>query len=169
MKKKHKFNTENAQSRRLKRRKTPNYRVINKYSKSTQQYWKERHRRKQVLQLYQEGKSTREIAKALGICSRTVTRDMKKLNSYLKGQINRKRHLLDQERRRELESLSAISLMERSKTLSCLLFHTKKLGQKEEFEQHNITIVLDMDNLTVDGFPNSLQRADRALSKHRIT
>jgi len=117
------------------------------------QYQKERQRRRKALELVSQGLTLSQIAKEIGVSVKTVQRDLSKLERYVKGQVNRRRHLLDQERRRELESLSATSFLERSKMLSRLLFHTRKLSQKEEYEQHNKTIFLDMDNLSVDGFP----------------
>lgn len=148
------FITENTQKRHLKRRNTPSYRVIHTYSKSTKQSQRERKRRSQVLKLSQEGKGTREIALALGVTSRTILRDMAKLHRYLIGQINKKYYLLDQQRKQDLETaLSKVPLEERFKRLTSLMCWTRKLSKKEEYEQHNFNILINMDDLT-NGFPS---------------
>jgi DNA-binding CsgD family transcriptional regulator len=149
------FGTENAQKRHLKRRNAPSYRVICSYSKGTRQYWRERTRRQQVLKLTQEGKNTREIAEALGVSSRTVLRDMLKLHSYVIGEINRKRHLLDQQRQQEFAAaVATLSIEERFKLLTNLLCWTRKLSKKEEYDQHNMVFFVDMDHLTPAGLPS---------------
>jgi DNA-binding CsgD family transcriptional regulator len=147
----HSFSRENTKTRPIKRRKTPSYRRINIYSKSPLQYQKERQRRRKALELVSQGLTLSQIAKELGVGVKTVQRDLSKLERYVKGQVNQRRYLLDQERQRELKSLSTISLLERLKMLSRLLFRTRKLSKKEEYEQHNITIVFDMNDLTADG------------------
>ena len=113
----------------------------------------------EALELAGQGLTLSQIAKEIGVSIKTVQRDLSKLERYVKGQINRRRYLLDQEHRRELESLSATSFLERSKMLSRLLFHTRKLGRKEEYKQHNKTIFLDLDNLSVDGFPRLVTKS----------
>jgi DNA-binding CsgD family transcriptional regulator len=150
------FDRESAQLRQLKRNRTPDYRRIHVYSKSSKQYWKERGRRKQILELLNEGLSFGEIAKRLGVNQKTVHRDMQKLERYVKGQISRKAYLLEQEQRKQLEESSGLSLAERYKALSNLMFRARKLSKKEEYERHNKTIVIDLDNLTPDGYPRVL-------------
>lgn len=56
---------------------------MRKYSKSREQYKRERGRRKKVLELSQEGCTQQEIAKKLHISRRTVARDFKKLHNYI--------------------------------------------------------------------------------------
>jgi len=153
----HHFDTESAQTRQLKRKRAPNYRRIRVYSKSSKQYWKERNRRKQVLELFNEGLSFGQIAERLDVNRRTVRRDIQKLERYMKGQINRETYLLQQEQRKQLEeSVSGLSLEERFKALTNLMFRARKLSKKEEYERHNKTIVIDLDNLTPDGYPRVL-------------
>lgn len=150
------FDRESTQPRQLKRKRTPDYRRIHVYSKSSKQYWKERDRRKQILELFNEGLSFGEIAERLGVNRRTVRRDLQKLERYVKGQISRRAYLLEQEQRKQLEALSELSLVERYKALTNLMFRARKLSKKEEYERHNKTIVIDLDNLTPDGYPRVL-------------
>ena len=70
---------------RLKRKRTPYYRIIDKNSKSVKQYWRERNRRKQVWKLHGEWLTYPQIAKKLGISVKTVQRDMKKIAPYYRG------------------------------------------------------------------------------------
>ena len=151
------FNSKSGQRRRLKRRNTPQYRLIRVYSKSSKQYWRERNRRKQVLKLTKDGYTLQQIAKQLGVSYRTVRRDAVKLRPYIKGQFNR--HLAElsrQERERldrELEDLSMQDMGKRFQTITNLMFKTRKLSKQEIEKQHNNMIFLDYDNLDVCGYP----------------
>jgi transcriptional regulator with XRE-family HTH domain len=58
------------------------YRKKAKYTKSIYQYKRERARRKQVWQLWNEGFSQKQIAEKLGVSEKTVGRDWRKLLSY---------------------------------------------------------------------------------------
>jgi hypothetical protein len=74
------------------------YRKIRIYYKSSEQYWKDRNRRKLVLQLLEEGHlSYRQIPECLGICERTVKRDVAKLKSYSTRRVRHQMGLLRKE------------------------------------------------------------------------
>lgn len=147
-----------VQKRRLKRKKTPEYRKINDYYKSTAQYWKERNRRKQVLKLTNEGYTLQQIAKEIGCSYRTVRRDAVKLRPYVKGQFNTHITNLQRETRerlnRELEGLSNLDMGKRFKAITKLMFKTRKTSKQEIAKQHNGTVFLDFDRLCLNGFPN---------------
>lgn len=150
------FSTKSAETRQLKHNSSPDYRRIRVYFKSSKQYWKERNRRKQILELSNKSLSFGKIAKRIGVNQKTVYRDMQKLERYMKSQINRKAYLFQQEQRRQLEESSGLSIAERYKALSNLMFRARRLSKKEEYERHNKTIVIDLDNLTPDGYPRVL-------------
>lgn len=147
------FSTKTTQKRRLKRRNTPIYRLNRIYSKSVKQYQSERNRRRQVMKLSSEGKSTRAIAESLGVSTRTILRDKEKVTPYVIGQIRKGRHLLEEQQQRELDAATAkIPLEEYFKRLTDLMCKTRKLSKKEEYEQHNKTMTINLDD-TINGFP----------------
>ncbi|MDH5634474.1 MAG: hypothetical protein OEY30_01465 [Candidatus Bathyarchaeota archaeon] len=94
----------------MKRKKTPRYRLINRYSKSSRQYGKERARRKKTFELLGEGFTLQQIAEMLGVCEKTVSRDLKRTRRFHTGQVNRMIRLIEAERDAEYtkryESLS---------------------------------------------------------------
>lgn len=160
LKQRHSFDTKNAftvENRRLKRKKTPEYRRINNYYKSTAQYWKERNRRQQVLKLTNEGYSLQQIAKEIGCSYRTVRRDAVKLERYIKGKFNSYMEQLQRETReklnRELEGLSIKDMGKRFQLLTRLMFRTRKLSKREIEKQHNNIIFIDFDKSTLNGDP----------------
>ena len=73
------FSSVFGNSRRLKERKGPQYRKINRYYKSKSQYWKERNRRKKAWELSGQGYNYTQIAEKLGVSEKTVQRDLKKI------------------------------------------------------------------------------------------
>jgi DNA-binding CsgD family transcriptional regulator len=158
------FDRISEETRRLKRKSIPDYRRISVYYKSSRQYWKERSRRKQVLQLLNGGLDIGEIARQLGVNQKTIYRDLRKLERYIRGQINRKKYLLQQEEQKILEESlpPALSPAERYKRLIKLLFRARKLSKREECQRHNITVFFDMDNLK-DGFPSILMEDKTSL------
>lgn len=159
------FSKETAVLRKVKRRRTPDYRRINVYAKSPKQYQKERQRRRQILELLSENKSsTIQIAQELGVCTRTVRRDLDKLDRYLKGQITKRKHLLDEQERQILDILSTYDKLERFKVLTRFLFITRKLSKKEEYGLHNRTIILDLDQ-AANGVPKVFMEDEQSTIK----
>jgi transposase-like protein len=147
------FDRISEETRRLKRKSIPDYRRISVYYKSSRQYWKERSRRKQVLQLLNGGLDIGEIARQLGVNQKTIYRDLRKLERYIQ-----------QEEQKILEESlpPALSPAERYKRLIKLLFRARKLSKREECQRHNITVFFDMDNLK-DGFPSILMEDKTSL------
>ncbi len=159
----HIFNSENViteHKRRLKRKKIPEYRRINSYFKGTRQYWKERNRRKQVMELSSKGLTLKQIAKEIGCSYRTVRRDAVKIERYVRGKFNSHMTQLQREARAkldaEIEALGVSDYDKRFKKLTNLMFKTRKLSQAEIEKQHNKVIVFDFDKPTDQGFPRIL-------------
>lgn len=73
----------------VKKDKNARYRKIHVYTKSLERYKLERERRRQVQLLAEKGLGQKGIARELGVSTRTVKRDWKKLSRYIKGQFNR--------------------------------------------------------------------------------
>jgi transcriptional antiterminator len=62
------------------------YRRISKYYKGLDKFKAEKQRRKQILQLQDEGLNIRDIAWRLQVSERTVKRDLAKVKPYVEGQ-----------------------------------------------------------------------------------
>jgi DNA-binding CsgD family transcriptional regulator len=71
------------------RKEGQNYRKIRVYTKSLRRYQKERLRRRKVRVLTLKGLSQKQIALQLGVSTRTVMRDWKKVEPYAKTQLNK--------------------------------------------------------------------------------
>jgi transposase len=156
----HSFDTVLYSKRRLRRKNTPEYRRINRYFKSTSQYWKERNRRKQVYVLAQQGLTLKQIAEKIGCSYRTVRRDAVKLEPYVKAELERHFTRLHREQRErlsaELEASTNSDLLSRYKRITrlmCLSMKARKLSQAEIEKQHNNMLFLDYDNLDGNGYP----------------
>ena len=148
-----------TQTRKIKRKKGPQYRQIDAYWKSREQYKKERQRRKRVRELSAEGFTYRQIAKRLGISEKTVYRDMKKVWPYILGQVRRKWRQFDQERQREFqEGMDGLSLMERFKVLSEAL-HRRMDAMKamDNYHGHYTIFLLDLTETDKYGIPKLTQ------------
>jgi len=65
------------------------YRRVGVYTKSLERWRKERERRRKVRVLAAKGYTQEQIARELGVSTRTVKRDWDKVRSYVKGQLNR--------------------------------------------------------------------------------
>ncbi len=155
----------------VKHRYRPDYRKIRSYYKSPRQYQKERARRRKALALAGQGLGLAEVAKALGVSSRTVQRDLARVERYTKAQATRRRDLLEKQELKELEDVSAETLLKRFEVLTRLMRKTKKLGKEEEYEQHNTVFLINLDQL-VDGLPTAkvLQHPSRIFkTPHNIS
>jgi predicted transcriptional regulator len=62
------------------------YRKRRVYAKSVETYKRERARRKRVLQLHEQGFTQVQIAAEIGCSAKTVSRDLKKLRRYVRGE-----------------------------------------------------------------------------------
>ena len=72
------------------------YRKMRKYTKSVEQYKRERARRKRVLELFEKGYAQKDVAVQLGVSTKTVGRDLKKLLPYMSAEITRSRIRLEE-------------------------------------------------------------------------
>lgn len=149
------FSSIKAKKRRLKAKRTPEYRRINRYFKSTKQYKNERNRRKKILHLWLvEFRSQKEIADKLGVSVSTVKRDQKKLKRYVRGQNNRAIRIMRDERHRAFEqAMEGLSLRERFDYLSLQLERQKKLWQRRGYRGHYTIFHLDMTQADKYGIP----------------
>ena len=136
--------------RRLKRKRKPSYRKINRYYKSIKKFKEERERRKQVLHLWMvEFRTQKEIAAKLGGSVSTVKRDQKKLRRFVRGQMNRARQLMRMERWRGMEELS---LKEQFDRLSEEMERVKKLAPRL-YKGHYTVLYLDLTQADQYGIP----------------
>jgi DNA-binding CsgD family transcriptional regulator len=149
------FSSVSDTKRQLKRRKTPDYRRINSYYKSTKQYWKERNRRKQVKELrYVHFLNQEEIAAKLGISVSTVKRDLKKVERFIRGQLNRATRLMREEWQRDYEkTIDGLSLGEQFDYLSKLMDEYKTIWRIRDYDRHVHKITIDLDYIKYDGYP----------------
>jgi len=130
------------------------YRRINVYSKSIEQYWKERNRRKQTWRLSSEGLTYKQIAEKLGVSEKTIQRDIKKLRPYYIGQINKAYQIMQEEQIRKFEShLNGLSLTQRFRVLTDLVCEHIAREKEREYNRHLIKIIVDMDHLVHGVFP----------------
>ena len=141
--------------RQLKRKKTPDYRRINRYFKSTKQYWNERNRRKQVKELrYVQFLSQQEIAAKLGISVSTVKRDLKKVERYVRGNLNRAKRLMQEEWRQKYErAVEGLSLREHFDYLSKIWDEYRKVYHIRDYNRHVHKITINLDYMKYDGYP----------------
>jgi transcriptional regulator with XRE-family HTH domain len=141
------------------------YRRVYCYTKSLERYRKERERRRKVRLLAARGLTQKQIARELGVCTRTVKRDWDRVRSYVRGQSNREmREKVERERRefpqkygRSYEEMVALlkqdveesDRRERAVNPSPAA-HGKPLGQL----CREMDITLDLDCPAPNGFPS---------------
>ena len=103
------------------------YRKLKVYTKSLVRYKLERARRRQVLCLANKGLTKKEIASKLGVSTRTVKRDWKKLTPYLIGQFHRKIWEINaNQREKERQIYEGLTIKEELKLLKKDLKALKK-------------------------------------------
>ena len=135
-------------------RKTPYYRKIKHYTKSKEQYWAERKRRKKVWLLCSKGYTYKQIAKKLGVSEKTVQRDINKVRRYYIGRINKAERIIQEERIAGWDKmLEGLTLRQRFKLTTQLLCTTMDKRREREYNRHLLKIILDMDNLKHGVFP----------------
>jgi len=145
------FDSNNTLLAHRKRNKTPYYRRINKYSKSIQQYKKERNRRKQAYKLACKGYTHEQIAEKLGVSTKTVQRDFKKLKSYINGKLNKTVMKFEEERWNKIQAqLKGLNEFKRLHQLTNLLIKLEKQRRGREYSRHLMKIIIDMDDLVED-------------------
>lgn len=135
-------------------RNAPEYRKIERYVKSIEQYKLERLRRKRVRQLSSEGKTYPQIAKELGISERTVARDMKKQRTFQIGQFHNALRKIEQDQINKFNKETAhLNPVKKFQVLTELLIKQQSLFQMRDYNRHQIKIIIDMNDLT-DGCPS---------------
>lgn len=140
-------------SRRLKERKGPEYRRIDRYYKSKDQYWRERNRRKKAWELSGQGSNYKQIAEKLGVSEKTVQRDIKKIQPYYSRLSKKFFRELEQQRIDNLNAeLEGKTLFQRFHILSNKMVDYRFLMKQREYNRHMIKIIIDMDDQTY-GFP----------------
>ena len=103
------------------------YRKLKVYTKSLVRYKLERARRRQVLCLAKKGLTQKEIASKLGVSTRTVKRDWKKLAPYLTGQFHRQIwEITAKQREKERQRYEGLTIKEELKLLKKDLKALKK-------------------------------------------
>ncbi len=147
------FSTVLTEKHGLKRRNMPSYRIINKNLKSKKQYWKERNRRKEVLRLSGEWLTYPQIAKKLGISTKTVQRDMKKIAPYQKGILLRHLRELEEKRILKFEKLMGhMTLNQRFRALTNMIIKQRKQRRGREYRKHLVKVFINMDD-AIQGIP----------------
>lgn len=128
------------------------YRRIGKYYKSVGRWRLERERRKQVLQLREEGLSYAEIAERLGVCERTVKRDMAKVKPYYERKVRGYLCKLDEEMRVKVEGqLEGKSLVEKFNFLTKMRDDRSGRFKQRKYSRHQVTVTIDLDAMAAGG------------------
>lgn len=129
-------------------KKTQFYRKNKHNTKSKRQYWKERNRRKQAWTLSSKGYTYPKIADKLGVSTKTVQRDMRKLRRYYIGQFNKSMRIMRDKRIEQFErKLEGLNHAQRFKVTTALLCDYMDRKREREYRRHLIKITIDMDNL----------------------
>ena len=145
---------DNYKFSRVNDNKTPEYRRMNRYTKSIEQYWRERNRRKKAWQLSGKGFTYKQFATKLSVSEKTIQRDMRKLRRYYIGKFNKACNEIGAERQRRItEKLESLTLHQGFKLLTKLLIEQRKRKEAQEYKRHLIKIIIDMDDLKRDVIP----------------
>jgi len=129
------------------------YRRVDKYYKTSKQYWKERNRRREILRLIGENLTQREIAERLGVSERTVKRDVAKLRPYQERKFRHQMDLLKREWDERLETeLAGKTELQKLNILTqkCSLYN--KALKMREYYHHQMYVTIDLDKILC-GFP----------------
>ena len=142
------FSSENHRKRQLKPRKGPDYRKINTYFKSTKQYWKERNRRKQAMLLQDKGFTHEQIAEKLGVSTKTVQRDLKKIKPYYERLLtNRIVKMRVEENQRLQVLLEGKSDIQKFRFLTDLMIKQHEMLRPRSYTRHVQYVIFDLDKL----------------------
>ena len=144
------------------------YRRVERYFKTSGQYWRERNRRKRVLRLREEEHLTqRQIAERLGVSERTVMRDLAKIRPYYTRRIRHYQNLLQEQGDREVDGdLEGKSPRERLNLLKARWMQLKTLLDMKNpgYRHHKVVFVLNFDE-GIDGCPETKVLPDREDSR----
>jgi transposase len=128
------------------------YRRVEKYYKTSGQYWKERNRRKLVLQMLEEEHlSVRQVAERLKVSEKTVRRDLAKIKPYYERRIRHYKKALQKEND---DAFNALSSRKQESVLRTRLKEIEKLSdmQNPSYIHHHIKFVLNLNQIE-DGCP----------------
>ncbi len=134
--------------RRVKGKSKPDYRRVVVNFKSTKKYWQERKRRKQVVELLEQNLSIKQIATKLGVCERTVKRDIAKTLPYYE---RRARHLLNQVEEAKRLEFEGLSSMQQLKALKSKIKERDQMLEqleRREYCRHRLLVTFDLDELS---------------------
>ena len=118
----------------------PRYRRIGKYYKSLDKFKAEKHRRKQALELQNQGFSIKQIALQLQVSERTVKRDFAKIMIFIKS---KRTQLIRSEGRAELVKFQSMSLREQMQYAKDYGEQKRRIYRTPQSNSLHITIDLD--------------------------
>ncbi|MDH5266195.1 MAG: HTH domain-containing protein [Candidatus Bathyarchaeota archaeon] len=148
------FSAENYTKNRCQTKRKPEYRKINKYFKNTEQYWKERNRRKKAWELSGQGFTYKEIAEKLGVSDKTVQRDIKKIRPYYCRLSRKYFRELEQQKIMKLNAeLAGKNISQQYRILSKKMDTYMKLMKIREYRRHVMNVTFDFDALVAGGRP----------------
>jgi len=109
--------------------------------------------------LADKGLSQKQIAKELGVSTRTVKRDWDKVRSYVKGQCNKELKEIMEQKRQEFEQrFEGLPLKEELKRLRHNFKEASRVTQTFRAPAtlgcHELAITLQLDDQSPDGFPH---------------
>jgi predicted transcriptional regulator len=140
------------------RQKPLNYRRIRVYTKSLARYRKERERRRKIRVLAEKGLSQAQIAKELGVSTRTVKRDWDKVRSYAKAQANKELKESAEKRKEEFEHrYEDVPPKEQLKLFKNDVKDVSRMAQRLQHRASprcgEMVVTLHLNDLSPDGFP----------------
>lgn len=116
------------------------YRRIGKYYKGLEKYKAEKSRRKQVLQLQEQGLTIKQIAERLHVSERTVKRDVATVVPYIKKQ---RTELIRHENEAVIRQLNSMSLNKQLEYMHELLERHRRIFRVRKCSSLLVTIDVD--------------------------
>jgi len=130
------------------RKKGPDYRRINRYFKSSKQYWRERNRRKTVWQLHSEGLTYPQIATKLGVSEKTVQRDMAKVAPYWERKMINQWRKMEEERRDEFKrNISGLPLSKQFEYLHRENERLHNMWKTHDYVKKTLTFTINLPEI----------------------
>ena len=141
------------------------FRKVNVYTKSIQQYTRERSRRKSIRILAEKGLTQQQIATALSVSTRTIKRDWDKIKPYVKAQVHKEIRQVEDDRQKEFERRyeglagnEMLKLLKQDlKEATKMAYRLQTSHRRQEPHQQTppqLDYILDLDSPTIDGFPS---------------
>ena len=116
------------------------YRRIGKYYKSLDRFKAEKNRRKQALELQNQGLSIKQIARQLQVSERTVKRDFAKIMIFIKS---KRTQLRRNESLAERNKIQAMTLMEQMQRIKDYEEQKRRIYRTRQCNSLHIAIDLD--------------------------